>query len=106
MKHGAPIVFILAAFLPVAARPALPDTAYAILQTIKTPQELVGGVLPSSYCASLALEGSLASEMEAALTGLGLPAPQYEEVFDKGRFTLRLANSAYTVPTRDLLSGI
>ncbi|MDD5674688.1 MAG: hypothetical protein PHC61_11030 [Chitinivibrionales bacterium] len=99
-------LLLLLVFFQAGAKAPSADTAYAVLQSVKMPSQLITGVLPRSYRASVTLAGSLAAEMETACKQLELEAPQYEESFDNGKFTLRLANGAYPEQTRDLLGGI
>jgi hypothetical protein len=106
MKFISLQTFVLFLFLPLSAKSPSSDTAYAILQNIKMPAELIAGVLPKSYQAALTLDGTVAEETAVALAGLSLPPPHYEEVFDKGKFTLRLADGPYAAQTRDLITGI
>jgi hypothetical protein len=85
---------------------APPPAGYAILKSIKSPQELLFPSFPKHYCVPVALSGKIADEMRAALDSLKLDPPNYTERFDGKAFNLILSNETYSGKTRELLGGI
>lgn len=98
---------ILLSSIPLSAGPkaALPDS-YAVLRSIKSPQELLFPSFPRRYCVPVTLSGKIAEEMKGALDSLKLELPKYSERFDGKAFNLVLANENYSGKTRELLGGI
>lgn len=87
------------------AKSATP-AGYAILRSIKSPQELLFPSFPRRYCVPVTLSGKIADEMKAALDSLRFESPRYTERFDGKAFNLILSNESYSGKTRELLGGI
>jgi len=89
----------------IAKQENLPP-GYALLKTIRLPDQLIAPFFPTVYTVPITLTGDIAKEMQQSLFTMNLEAPQYEEVFDKKRqFHLYLANTSYSLETRDLLAA-
>jgi hypothetical protein len=105
------IIALAACVLPLMAGPAQKQTradpdGYALLRSIRSPQELLFPHFPKQYCVPVTLSGQIAEEMKGALDSLKLEAPNYNERFNGKEFHLVMANENYSATTRELLSGI
>ena len=79
---------------------------YALLGTIRTPQELVSPHFPPRYRVEVALGGDVAAELHRTLSAMGLSTPRYEEVMTRtGEFRLEFNNDSWSLETKELLSG-
>ena len=107
-----PIIIIAGALLVLNVSPAFPANAgkipdgFAIVKSIKSPQELLFPFFPKKYCVPVTLSGKIADEMKSALDSLKLELPHYQEKFDGKSFNLVLGEEGYSTKTRELLSGI
>ncbi|NLG16704.1 MAG: hypothetical protein GX556_05170 [Fibrobacter sp.] len=79
---------------------------YAILKSIKAPQDLLFPHFPPRYCVQVQLSGPVAEEMTGAINKLQFESPVFRESFNGKEFNLYLANSNYPEQTRELLSGL
>jgi hypothetical protein len=103
---GLTAVSVLSVSLFAGTKPAPQPTGFAMLKSIKSPQELLFPSFPKRYCVPVTLSGKIADEMKGALDSLKLEPPQYSERFDGNAFNLILANENYSGKTRELLGGI
>ncbi len=89
---------------PVFSKQEILPQGYALLKSVRLPQQLISPFFPTKYTVPISLSGNIANEMRQSLTMMNLEPPQYEEVFDKkGQFHLYLSNASYSLETRDLL---
>ncbi len=80
---------------------------YSYIAQIKSPLELLSGLLPNEYAVPVKLSGTIAAELKQVLDTVGISMPEFEEVHNKNEeFRLRITNNDYASQTRDLLSGI
>jgi hypothetical protein len=99
-------LFVFILYSPLFAVEDKQPDGYALIKSIKSPQELLFPYFPKKYCVPVTLSGKIADEMKAALDSLKLELPRYNERFNGKAFDLILANEQYSSKTRELLSGI
>lgn len=88
-----------------AKKPA--SKPYTVLSRIQSPYTLIASHFPKQYTVPITLSGSIADEIRGVLDTMDITMVRYVEHYDKKRgFQLVISNEAYTVQTRDLLTGI
>lgn len=104
-KMQALIVIACIAVLAQGAQ-AAGQTPHDVLRRIRSPLDMARPCMPRRYVVPVQVHGSMAEQIGATLAERGLEKPQFEERMDLGTFSLVLANQAYTIDTRELVSGI
>ncbi len=100
------LIVIVSAVVSAHNIQAREQTPYEILTRIRSPLDMARPCMPRHYAAPVQVHGGMADQIGATLAERGLEKPQFEERMERGAFSLVLANRAYTIDTRELVSGI
>ncbi|MBD3239997.1 MAG: hypothetical protein GF331_05380 [Chitinivibrionales bacterium] len=82
------------------------DSPHELLKRIRSPLDMARPCMPRRYTVPVDVHGSMAEQIRTTLAERGLEKPRFEEWMELGSFSLVLANKAYTIDTRELVSGI